>query len=197
MPDGSLGAGLYALAGIIVAAVFVRSRPVRRSPKVPIRSTLTRGITMTDASSSSAASSQRTRSPRFDDSAPSKVRELAPAFDGDERGFKPPHALGAGLTTPTNSPTARSPAVISGLGLKEHPTSKHAPKDGDLRSGTRAGSHDPDEKPDLQVSGFHLTPRPEPTSDLEARSEGRKPPVRHSGRVWRPAPCAIATWRQK
>jgi hypothetical protein len=137
-----LGAGLQALAAIIVAALFVRSRPARRGPKVPIRSTLTQGIPMTDASSSTA-SSQQQRLPRFADSAPFGVRELAPAFDGDECGVKPPHALGAGLTTPTKCSTVRSPAFISALGLNQHPISKHAPKDGDLRAGTRAGSGDP------------------------------------------------------
>jgi hypothetical protein len=93
---------------------------------------------MTDASSSTA-SSQQQRVPRVADFEPFVLRELAPAFDGYESSVKSPHALGAGLLTPTNSPTVRSPAVFSGLGLNEHPISKHAPKDADLRAGTRAG----------------------------------------------------------
>jgi hypothetical protein len=114
-----LGAGLQALAGIIVAALFVRSRPTCRGPKVPIRSTLMRGIPMTDASSSTA-SSQQQRLPRFADSAPFGVRELAPAFDSDESGVKPPHALGAGLTTPTKSTNGHMPAN----GLRGKPRSR-------------------------------------------------------------------------
>jgi hypothetical protein len=69
-------------------------------------------------------------------------------------------ALGAGLTTPPRSPTARSPARITGNCFRGFVFSSHVRKEGDIRSGIRRG--------------------------LGTRAER----VRHSGVVWRPAPSA-------